>query len=247
VTAAPLRAVIVDDEPLAREGLRMMLADHTDVEIVGEAGNGRAGLELVERVAPDLLLVDVQMPEVDGLELVARIGLAARIARPPVVVFVTAYDEYAIDAFTVHALDYVVKPVDPGRLAVALDRARGQHRLEALASGQPVPARRIPIRDGDRLHLVPVDKIDWIEAADYYVEVHAGERTYLHRESLARLEGMLGGDFVRIHRSRLVNQRRIREVRRDGRRELVVVLLNGLELAVARSQQSAVRALLNET
>jgi two-component system, LytTR family, response regulator len=236
-----MRTVIVDDEPLAREGLRMLLARHSDIELVGEAGGGRAGLALVERLAPDLLLVDVQMPEVDGLELVARLGLGDR--RVPVVVFVTAYDEFAIDAFRVHALDYVVKPVDEQRLAVSLDRARAQRRLETLAAENTRPAARLPIRDGDSLHLVHVDEIDWIEAADYYVEVHAGARTYLHRESLQRLEAMLDQRFVRIHRSRLVNKSRIRELRRQGRRDLIVVLSTGVELPVARSQQAAIRAL----
>lgn len=238
-----MRTVIVDDEPLAREGLRMMLARHADVELVGEASGGRDGLALVERLAPDLLLVDVQMPEVDGLELVARLGLGARAARPPAVVFVTAHDEFAIDAFTVHALDYVVKPVDEQRLSLSLERARAQRRLELLAAHRDLPVVRLPIRDGDRLHLVPIDEIEWIEAADYYVEVHAGPHTHLHRESLQRLEAMLEDRFVRIHRSRLVNRRRIRELRREGRRDLVVVLDTGAELPVARSQHAAVRAL----
>jgi two-component system LytT family response regulator len=235
-----MRTVIVDDERLAREGLRLLLARHPDIDVVGEASGGRDGLALVERLAPDLLLVDVQMPEIDGLELVARLGLGGR--RVPLVVFVTAYDEYAIHAFTVHALDYVVKPVDEHRLAIALDRARAQRHLQALAEYAP-PAARLPIRDGDRLHLVYVDEIDWIEAADYYVEVHAGACTYLHRESLQRLEAMLEHRFVRIHRSRLVNKSRIRELRRHGRRDLVVVLATGVELPVARSQHVAVRAL----
>jgi two-component system LytT family response regulator len=238
-----MRTVIVDDEPLAREGLRMMLARHADVEVVGEAGGGRDGLALVERLAPDLLLVDVQMPEIDGLELVARLGLGGRAARPPAVVFVTAHDEFAIDAFTVHALDYVVKPVDEQRLAVSLDRARAQRRLELLAADRDPPVVRLPIRDGDRLHLVPIDEIEWIQAADYYVEVHAGSSVHLHRESLQRLEVMLDDRFVRIHRSRLVNRRRIRELRREGRRDLVVVLDTGAELPVARSQHAALRAL----
>ncbi len=238
-----MRTVIVDDEPLAREGLRMMLARHPDVEVVGEASGGRDGLALVERLAPDLLLVDVQMPEVDGLELVARLGLGGRAARAPAVVFVTAYDEFAIDAFTVHALDYVVKPVDEQRLALSLDRARAQRRLELLAADRDLPVVRLPIRDGDRLHLVPIDEIEWIEAADYYVLVHAGPKTHLHRESLQRLEAMLDDRFVRIHRSRLVNRRRIRELRRQGRRDLVVVLDTGAELPVARSQHALVRAL----
>jgi two-component system LytT family response regulator len=236
-----MRTVVVDDEPLAREGMRMLLARHADIELVGEASGGRDGLALVERLAPDLLLVDVQMPEIDGLELVARLGLSDR--RVPVVVFVTAYDEFAIDAFRVHALDYVVKPVDEQRLAVSLDRARVQRHLEALAAEQTRPAARLPIRDGDRLHLLYIEEIDWIEAADYYVEVHAGARTYLHRDSLQRLEAMLGHRFVRIHRSRLVNRSRIRELRRQGRRDLIVVLSTGLELPVARSQHAVVRAL----
>jgi two-component system, LytTR family, response regulator len=236
-----MRAVIVDDEPLAREGLRMLLAPHGDIAIVGEASGGQDGLRLVERLSPDLLLVDVQMPEIDGLELVARLGRGAH--RMPIVVFVTAYDEFAIDAFTVNALDYVVKPVDERRLAVALERARARHQVESLAAEHTRAAGRLPIRDGDRLYLVGVDEIDWIEAADYYVEVHAGARTYLHRESLQHLEAMLDHRFVRIHRSRLVNKDRIRALRRQGRRDLVVVLSTGVELPVARSQHAAVRAL----
>jgi two-component system LytT family response regulator len=135
------------------------------------------------------------------------------------------------------------KPLDSQRLALTLERARAQHQLEALAADHTKVAARIPIRDGDRLHLVCVDEIDWIEAADYYVEVHAGVRTYLHRESLQRLEAMLDQRFVRIHRSRLVNRTQIRELRRQGRRDLVVVLVTGVELPVARSQHAAVRAL----
>jgi two-component system LytT family response regulator len=236
-----MRTVIVDDEPLAREGLRMLLAHHGDIDIVGEASGGQDGLRLVERLAPDLLLVDVQMPELDGLELVARLGLGEH--RIPIVVFVTAYDEFAIDAFTVNALDYVVKPVDERRLAVSLDRARARHQADALAAEHTRASGRLPIRDGDRLYLICIDEIDWIEAADYYVEVHVGARTYLHRDSLQRLEAMLDHRFVRIHRSRLVNKDRIRELRRQGRRDLVVVLATGVELPVARSQHASVRAM----
>jgi two-component system LytT family response regulator len=232
-----MRTLIIDDEPLAREGLRLMLAVHADVEIVGEAGNGRDGLAMCTSLAPDLVLVDVQMPERSGLDMVAA------LAEPrPAVVFVTAYDEFALAAFRVHALDYLVKPVDDDLLADALRRARAQAQIakygerlrEAIAM---LDARsQLVIRDADRVHLVAIDDIDWIEAADYYVEVHAGDRTYLHREPLQRLEASLDPSrFVRIHRSRLVNRTRIREIRWERPRSMIVVLANGVELAVARS------------
>jgi two-component system, LytTR family, response regulator len=219
-----MRAVIVDDEPLARDGLRMLLAEHPDIELVGEAGNGADALALVERLHPDLLLVDVQMPGMSGLELAAALPAESS----PVIVFVTAYDEFALRAFDVHALDYVLKPIDDQRFAEALRRAR-------LLRSRSAPAR-LAIRDGDSIQLVPVDDIDWIEAADYYVEIHAGERSYLMRETMQRMEQLLPDDrFVRIHRSRLVNRDRVRELRTEGRGETVVVLSDGVTLRVARS------------
>jgi two-component system, LytTR family, response regulator len=233
-----MRTLIIDDEPLARDGLRLMLAAHPDVEIVGEAGNGRDGLALCRALAPELVLVDVQMPERSGLELIAALPEAGR----PAVVFVTAYDEFAVDAFRVHALDYLVKPIDEDLLAGALARARlhrqlarhGDRLRDAIAMLEA--RRQLAIRDGDRVHLVPIDDIDWIEAADYYVEVHAGPRTYLHREPLQRLAASLDpARFVRIHRSRLVNRTRIREIRWERPRGMVVVLPGDVVLAVARS------------
>jgi two-component system LytT family response regulator len=226
-----MRALIVDDEPLARDGLRMLLAEHADIELVGEAGNAAEALALVDAVQPDLMFVDVQMPGMSGLELAA----ALPPDRAPAIVFITAYDEFALRAFDVHALDYVLKPIDEQRFAEAIRRARLQHRG---GTAPPVEIRptRIAIRDGESIVFVPVDDIDWVEAADYYVEIHAGGRSYLMRETMQRLQAQLDPDrFVRIHRSRLVNRDRVREVRWESRGEMVVVTTSGVALKVARS------------
>jgi two-component system LytT family response regulator len=240
-----MRTLVVDDEPLARDGLRLMLAAHPDLEIVGEAGNGREALILYQDLRPDLLLIDIQMPEMNGLELAA--ALPVELGPEPAVIFVTAYDTYALRAFEVHALDYLLKPVDDRRLAMALTRARahqqrtasspmGDRMLSALSTMTTTRnPPRLPLRDRNSLVYVGLDEIDWVEAADYYVEIHVGAKTYLHRESLQRLEQMLGPDFVRIHRSRLVHRERIRELRLDPKGEMSAVLHDGTALRVARS------------
>jgi two-component system, LytTR family, response regulator len=229
-----MRALIVDDEPLARDGMRMLLAEYPDIQLVGEAGNAADALALVEAVEPDLMFVDVQMPGMSGLELAA----ALPEHRTPTIVFVTAYDEFALRAFDVHALDYVLKPIDELRFAEAVRRARAQHELGARRlpslTESPRPAK-LTIRDGDAIVFVPVDDIDWVEAADYYVEIHTGNRSYLMRETMQRLQTLLDDRFVRIHRSRLVNRDRVREVRWENRGEMVVVTTNGVVLKVARS------------
>jgi two-component system LytT family response regulator len=222
-----MRTLVVDDEPLARDGLRLMLAAHPDLEIVGEAGNGREALRLFAETQPELLLIDIQMPEMNGLELAA--ALPVEVSPEPAVIFVTAHDTYALGAFEVHALDYLLKPVDDRRLALALARARAHQ--QRVASNLP----RLPLRDRHGLVYVGLDEIDWVEAADYYVEIHVGDKTYLHRESLQRLEQQLGEGFVRIHRSRLVNRERIRELRWEPRGETSVILTCGTSLRVARS------------
>lgn len=256
-----MNVVIVDDEPLAREGLRLLLAAHPDLTVSGEAGNGRDGARLIESCRPDVALVDIQMPECSGLEM--AVGLGDRV--PPAIIFVTAHDEFALRAFDAHALDYVLKPVAELRLAAALDRARLRCRqlaaeaivqqlraaLEtmqtAASSGRAVTpvgtaADRVCVRVGDRRVLLAWSEIDWIEAADYYVDLHVGAASYLHREPLAQLEQRLdAAGFLRIHRSRLVNRGRVREVRWDGR-EMVVVLVGGGELKVARRCHARLRA-----
>jgi two-component system LytT family response regulator len=224
--------LIVDDEPLAREGLRLLLADYPDIQLVGEAGNGAEALELAEAVEPDLMFVDVQMPGMTGLELAAALPESCT----PTIVFVTAYDEFALRAFDVHALDYVLKPIDEQRFAEAIRRARVLHQRggRQLRSAPERPSK-LSIRDGDAIVFVPIDDIDWVEAADYYVEIHAGSRSYLMRETMQRLQTMLDDRFVRIHRSRLVNRDRVREVRWENRGEMVVVTTSGVSLKVARS------------
>ncbi|MEJ7598089.1 MAG: LytTR family DNA-binding domain-containing protein [Kofleriaceae bacterium] len=228
-----MRVLVVDDEPLARDGMRILLAEHPDLELVGEAGNGAEALGLVDRLKPDLLLIDVQMPQMSGLELAAHV--AATYPQPPAFIFVTAYDEFALGAFEVHALDYVLKPIDEQRFAEAIRRARLQHHR--------VPGK-LALRDGDTVVFVPIEDIDWVEAADYYVEIHVGGKTFLHRETLQRLQTKLDPDrFLRIHRSRLVNRDRVREIRWEGRGEMVVVTTNGVSLRVARSCRAKLSAL----
>ena len=232
-----MKAIVVDDEPLARDGIRLLLAEHPDVELAGEAGNGADALVLVDRVKPDLMLIDVQMPQMSGLELAAHV--AAMHSQPPAFIFVTAYDAFALGAFDVHALDYVLKPIDEARFAEAIRRARTM-----VAAMHPRTPGKLAIRDGDALTFVPIDDIDWVEAADYYVEIHAAGKTYLHRETLQRLQTKLDPErFVRIHRSRLVNRDRVREVRWESRGEMVVVTTNGVSLRVARSCRAKLSAL----
>lgn len=258
--AAAIRALVVDDEPLAREGLRLLLATDPEVHVVGEAGNGPEAVRLIRELRPDLVLLDVQMPELNGFEVLAQLGPG----EVPAVIFVTAYDRYALRAFDIHALDYLLKPFRDDRFHDAIRRAKAQLRLtrmsdlgqrlmSVLASygerdGTPAPAptpttpepwvRRLAIRDAGRVVFLDVDEIEYIEAADYYVQIHAGGKAYLHRETMQSLEARLEPErFMRIHRSAIVNSRRIRELRSEGRRDLVVVLTSGAELRVARSHR----------
>jgi two-component system LytT family response regulator len=220
-----VRTVIVDDEPLARDGLRMLLAEYEDIEVVGEAGNGADAIALASEAKPDLMFIDMQMPGMTGLELAAALPIECSI------VFVTAYDEFALKAFDVHALDYVLKPIDEHRFAEAIRRARKRFPRD----------RKLAIRDGEMIQYVPVEDIDWVEAADYYVEIHAGGRSYLMRETMQRLQAQLDDRFVRIHRSRLVNRDRVREVKWESRGEMVVVTTSGVALKVARSCRAKFR------
>jgi two-component system, LytTR family, response regulator len=247
-----LGALIVDDEPLARAALRVLCAADPDVRVVGECGSGGEALRLIEQASPDLLFLDVQMPGMDGFEVLRRI-----VARAPVVVFTTAYDEYALRAFEVHAIDYLLKPFDDERFARALARAKEQarshemqdlvRRLSALVpDAAPVadPPTRLAVRDGSRLRLVALADIDWISADDYYVEIHAGAQSFLARESLAALERQLARTrFARVHRSAIVNLDRVREIRADGR-EQVCVLRDGTELPISRTRRQALLARL---
>lgn len=244
---ARIRALIVDDEPLAREGIRILLASDPEVEVIGEAASGSAALATILERSPDLVFLDVQMPEMDGFEVLAALPRAST----PAIVFVTAYDRYALRAFDVHALDYLLKPFDDRRFADALARAkasleRGEiARLrERLASLGADVDGRLAIKEGGRVVFLRADEIDWIEAADYYAEIHTRGGTFLHRESMASLERRLVGEgFLRIHRSTIVNRQRIRELR-GGDRSAQVVLDDGTVLRVARAQLGKIASLL---
>lgn len=263
-----LRALIVDDEPLARRGVRLLLDDEDDIEVVGECAGGREAVGAILSERPDLVFLDVQMPDLNGFEVLEAVGAAAPEALP-FVVFVTAYDQYALRAFEVHALDYLLKPYDDERFQAALGRVR-QHaqrfrtgdfaqRIRALLQaleGMRTPTAdrpaspyldRLAVKAGGRVQFFKVEEVDWIEAAGDYMCLHIGKKPHYVREKMAALEEKLDPRrFVRIHRSTIVNLDRVRELRGHDSGGYVVVLHDGTELKLSRSYQSQVLALLGE-
>ena len=252
--------LIVDDEPLARRGLRRALAAFPNVTVVGESGNGLDAVRAIVEQAPDLVLLDVQMPGLSGFDVIERVGVDAM----PAVIFVTAYDRYALRAFEVHAVDYVLKPIDPDRFRDAFDRAARlltrerpravTDRLERLlkqveAGGRggdgAVPLDRLVVRDHDRMLFVEVDGIDWIEAAGNYVRLHVGAREYLLRSTMDRLAHRLGTDrFVRVRRSALVNVRAITSVEAYAKGSYAILLRAGGSVISSRYYGARLRSLL---
>jgi two-component system LytT family response regulator len=238
-----IRAIIADDEPPARDRISDLLAKEPDIEVIAECADGISAVEAVERLEPDLLFLDVQMPELDGFEVLARTGPQAMA-----IIFVTAYDEYAIRAFNVHAADYLLKPFDRERFQAALRYARvvlagHQHnasREQMLALLKEIRANgthpgRIPIKAGGRILFVPVDQIDWLEAADNYVRIHAGNETHLVRDTLSEFEARLDpAHFVRIHRGTIVNLERVKELQPLFHGEYTVLLIDGTRLTLSR-------------
>ncbi|MBK7140759.1 MAG: response regulator transcription factor [bacterium] len=260
--AEKIRTLIVDDEPLAREGIRMLLEPDSGFSIVAEAGNGAEAIEMIRLHHPDLVFLDIQMPGMNGFDV-----LKALDGEPmPLIVFVTAYDSYAIRAFEVHAVDYVLKPVDPARFQTSLERiksdlqlrrggaitARMTALLEALRREEvKIDTRgfleRFVIKEGDRIYFVNTDDVDWIEAADYYVQLHTGKKTHLIRETLNRLETQLDpAKFIRIHRSTIVNSTRIKELKRHFQSEFIVILQDGTNLKMSRSYRDNLSGFLGE-
>jgi two-component system, LytTR family, response regulator len=243
-----IRVLIVDDEPLARERIRMLLEDQPELEIVSESANGTEALRDIQRLAPDLVFLDIQMPELTGFEVLDRLDPA----RMPVIVFVTAYDQYALKAFEVCALDYLLKPFDRERFTRALARARADLDLRKagqvndqvikLLSGlQPGKKHleKLIIRDAGRVFFLRADEIDWIEAAGNYVRLHAGKEEYLYRETMAKLEADLNPErFARIHRSAIVNTERIKELQPWFRGDYVIVLRDNQKLTLSRTYRS---------
>ena len=265
-TGSPVRAVVVDDEPTAREVVTTLLAEHPTVQVVGEATNGKEAVQLVRRLRPDLLFLDIQMPDQDGFRVLEALGDDV----PRGIVFVTAHDEHAIRAFDVHALDYVLKPFGRPRFKAAVTRAlEGLRAMEALtlhrtlasmaadradsraagelsiadASGdaeeKPRTAgpRRIGVRNGSKITLVDIESIDWVEASGDYARIHAGKHGYLVSQRMHALERLLEArEFVRVHRSLIVNVKRIRELHRDPDGGGTLVLTDGVRLRVARGR-----------
>lgn len=201
-----IRTLIVDDEPLARGSVLTLLERDPQIEIVGQSGGGAEALADIQRLAPDLVFLDVEMPECDGFDVLEMLGSRAS----PAIIFVTAYDKYALAAFDAGALDYVLKPFDDTRFELALSRAKG--RMQA-ARTQPKTSRNLAIKSNGAVTFIPIDRIDWIEAADYYSRLRVAGRSHLLRRSMAELEQDLAGcDFCRIHRSTIVNLARVREM-----------------------------------
>jgi two-component system, LytTR family, response regulator len=244
-----LRTVIVDDEPLGRELLSLLLARHADIEIVAECRNGREAIDYLQSQPVDLLFLDVQMPKISGFDVLEQVGLR----HMPPTVFVTAYQEHAVHAFDVHAIDYLTKPVEAERLQIALDRVRDgiaskaalltraqfSEMLTSLRNANDEPtayASRFLVKDGEKEILLPVEKIEWIEAAEYYCCLHSKGRGYMLRETISDLTDRLDPrQFVRIHRSSIVNLDQIREIYREGPEAGSVSLFDGRNLKMSKA------------
>lgn len=234
-TAGVVRALIVDDEPLARTNLRVLLGRHPDVQIVGESGSGVEALEEIRTNKPDLVLLDVQMPECDGFDVLEMLGRDV----PPAVIFVTAYDQYALKAFEAGALDYLLKPFDDTRFELALSRARDKLQRQRPASG----SARLTVKSGGQILFIEHSDIDWIEAADYYACLHLGARKLLLRRSMSELEQDLDPNvFCRIHRSAIVNLTRVRGLQLNGSGEYEALLNDGSTLPISRRYRRQVQS-----
>jgi two-component system, LytTR family, response regulator len=239
-----MRVVVVDDEPLARDGVRARLAAHKDLNWVGEAGDGEAALQVMERLQPDLVFMDVQMPGISGIDVLRRIAPEKR----PLAILLTAYDHFAVSAFELPALDYLLKPIDDQRFREALDRARAAMRHRA--GGGPAPpqawAERFTVRVGQRMVVVNANDIDWIEANDDYAGLHVGQQVYLLREPLHQLSLRLDPHrFLRIHRSTIVRVDRIAELGALSNRDCLLRLKDGTPLRASRTYVDQLRAALS--
>ena len=251
-----IRAAIVDDEPLARQRIRNLLRGERDVELIAECANGKEAIESLDESPPDLLFLDIQMPEIDGFDVMQAIG----IGRVPAVIFVTAYDQFALRAFEAHALDYLLKPFDDERFDAALQRARERirqaqggdldRRLQALfetVRGDQGYLRRLVVPTGHRNVFIRTEQIDWIEADRNYIRLHVGGRTYLMRENLSRIATALDPTtFCRIHRSTIVNIDRIQAVESLFRGEYLVVLHDGTKLTSGRSYRRSLQEVMGK-
>jgi two-component system LytT family response regulator len=250
-----LKVLVVDDEPLAREGLKLLLGRQPGVRSVSEARNGREAISIIRERAPDLVLLDVQMPRMDGFAVVQAIGPE----RMPAVIFVTAHDQYAIRAFEIAALDYLLKPVTEERLALAFERASSRLRMQphdetarqvvAMLDAIARPPRRLTrfaVRSGERTIFVPVDDVDRIEAFQNYVRLHVGETTHLLHVPMNTVESVLDPErFLRIHRSHIVNIQRIAQLWSMAHGQYLIELRSGLRLQSGRTYGDKIRRVLS--
>lgn len=248
----PFTALLVDDEPLAREGLRALISQDPEIAAIHEAVDGRDALAAIRNLAPDLVFLDVQMPEMSGFDVLERLG-----ARMPIVVFVTAHDEYAIDAFEINAVDYLLKPVTRERFASALVRAKARlqarpaeelnRRMLSLLETVASPRRflkRIVVRSGGKATFVAVDDVRWIKAAENYVQLNVGHRAYLLHVTMSKLERSLDPEvFQRIHRSIIINVRHVKELQPVLHGEYLVTLSDGVRLQSSRTYHERLKAL----
>lgn len=255
----PIRVLIVDDEPLARTGVRQLVEPLDGVTVVGEAADGAEAVQQIETLQPDLVFLDVQMPEMDGLEVIREVGVESM----PLTIFVTAYDEYALEAFEAHALDYLLKPIEEERFDEAMERARRQlQRVEADELSQQLRGvlrdyaereddgeesiDRFTIRSRDRIYFVELDDVQWIESEGDYAALHDGEKTHLVRKTMKELEQQLDSDhFLRVHRSYIVNVNYIEELRRLDHGTYQLRMRSGTPIKSSRGYSDNVDALID--
>lgn len=269
-----IRALVVDDESLAREALLVMLNDDPEMEVIGECRNGKEAVTVIRQQSPDVVFLDIQMPEMDGFQVVEEVGAK----RMPVTVFVTAYDKYALRAFEAHALDYLLKPFDHDRFNTALQRAKTfvqQQKLGEISESlfavlqdmklktgespseadnrkpergaQKEPIDRVVIKSSGRIYFLKIEEIDWVESAGDYLSLHSGSQTHLIRERMGNFYAKLDSQkFLRIHRSTIVNIERIKDIEPLFKGDYIITLTSGIRLKASRGYRRDLQALLDE-
>ena len=254
----PIRLLIVDDEPLARAGVRRLLEDDEHIDVIGECADGAEAVVAILDQQPDAVLLDIKMPEMNGLDVVRTIG----VERMPLTVFITAYDEHALRAFELHAVDYLLKPFDDERFTQTMQRLKSvfqtraaarlsEKLLNVLQDTQPKGQRylsRIVVRTDGRTLLLRTSDVEWIEAADYYARIHAGGKSYLLRETMNELEAKLDPEtFFRVHRSAIVNLEKVKEIQPYTRGEHVVIMNGGAKVRLSRGRREKLEERLGQS